>query len=84
MAERTIKKYFCDICGEETTVQKVNYPVIFHTEQDEGRPVKPYISQKMIDMCQDCLLKALRIDGYGAQGNNEYELIKKRDGGLNE
>ena len=77
--KKTIEQYFCDVCGKQAEVQKVNYPVIFHTEQDEGRPVKPYISQKMIDMGQDCLHKTLVLHGDGAKGNNHY-FIRDKEG----
>lgn len=81
MAKKTIEQYFCDICGKQADVINVNYPVIFHTEQDEGRSVKPYISQEKLDMCQECLLKTLAIDGSGAQGANKYTLRNLKKGG---
>lgn len=74
MSEKIIKQTFCDICKNEAEVQSIKYPVIFHTEQDEGRTVKPYVSYETIDMCQECLHKALVIQGYGAQGVNHYEI----------
>lgn len=76
--KKTIEKYFCDVCGKEARVQHVNYPVVFHTEQDEGRACPPYIAQKMLELCQDCLLKALVIDGVGAQGINTYTMREDR------
>ena len=74
MSKKTIEQYFCDICKKEAEVIAVKYPVIFHTEQDEGRSVKPYVSPQTIDMCQECLHKALVVHGYGAQGFNHYEI----------
>ena len=44
--KQTITKTFCDICENEMPVTTVPYPVIFTTEQTEGRPCKPYISVK--------------------------------------
>ena len=49
--KKTIVTYICDICGK--TIEKpvhVNYPVIFHTDQNEGKPTDPYISQEMLDL----------------------------------
>ena len=72
--KKTIEKYFCDICGAEGAVQSVRYPVIFHTDQDEGRACKEYISYENLDLCQQCLRKGLVFHGWGAQGINRYEV----------
>jgi hypothetical protein len=53
------EKYRCDICGaecEKLKVKQVNYPVVFYTEQTEGRSCKPYISNQNIDVCNNCCL----------------------------
>ena len=50
------------------------FPVIFYTDQTEGRPSDPYISFEKIDICNDCLHKAIRLTGRGAQGNNTYTI----------
>lgn len=56
--KKTIEKYFCDICGkEEKDVKHICYPVIFQTEQTEGRSVEPYISDTNIDVCPNCCKK---------------------------
>ena len=56
--KETIEKYFCDICGkEEKDIKHINYPVIFQTEQTEGRSVEPYISNTNIDVCPNCCKK---------------------------
>ena len=45
--KKTVEHFFCDICGkEEKDVKHLNYPVIFQTEQTEGRSVEPYITDK--------------------------------------
>lgn len=60
--KKTIEKYFCDICGEETKdIKHLNYPVIFQTEQTEGRIVEPYIDNTNIDVCPNCCKKILRL-----------------------
>ena len=72
----------CDIFGDEilvsdnnsTTPQnhKVTVPVIFHTNQEDGRPVEPYISFESIDICNECLMKLTNLHADGCQGCNEY------------
>ena len=78
---KTVERYFCDICKKEADITTINYPVVFHTEQTEGRSCKPYISQEKIDLCFDCLKKSLTIHGLGCQGFNEYEI--RLDGNWN-
>lgn len=70
--------YTCDICHKECDVQEVMYPVMFTTEQTEGRSVKPYISYEKIDMCAECLKKAINIKGARAVGVNAYEIIDEK------
>ena len=66
-------KIYCDVCGKESlNTKKINYPVIFYTEQIEGRSCNPYISQEILDICESCRDKVLRLKGYGAQGLNEF------------
>lgn len=64
----------CDICKSESNIISVNYPVFFYTEQTEGRPVKPYISQQKLDLCDKCLRKVTKITATGAMGYNEYNI----------
>lgn len=66
--------YKCDLCGKETITASITYPVIFHTEQTEGRSVKPYISKQNLDVCNDCCDKICMIDANGAQGHNFYTI----------
>lgn len=73
-------KYFCDICKKETNYEgcfRVNYPVIFTTNQTDGVASKPYIEHKQIDICRDCADKVLKITASGCQGYNEYKVINE-------
>ncbi len=74
--KRTIEKFYCDICGIECEdVKHINYPVIFHTDQTEGRTCNPYISNQNIDVCNKCCEQILKLSAVGAQGYNKYTLI---------
>lgn len=74
--KETIEKYFCDICGKEAKdIKPLDYPVIFQTEQTEGRSVEPYIYNTNIDVCPNCCKKILKISATGAQGYNSYSII---------
>lgn len=73
-------KYFCDICKEEINEKdcfRVNYPVIFTTNQTDGVSSKPYIEQNQIDICRFCAEKVLRTTASGCQGYNEYKVINE-------
>lgn len=73
--KKTTVQCFCDICGKLADgTCTVEYPVIFHTEQTEGRACKPYISTQDIDLCNECIPKVLKIHAVGAQGHNTYSL----------
>jgi hypothetical protein len=72
-----IEKYSCDICKKEAKVTAIKYPVIFDTEQDEGRSCEPYISNQVIDVCDDCKKQILVIHASGAQGFNNYRIKKE-------
>lgn len=63
----------CDICRLPKPTQSVKYPVMFHTDQTEGRARDPYISMETLDVCADCLPKIVKVHGWGAQGYNEYK-----------
>lgn len=74
--KKTIEKYFCDICGKEAKdIKHLIYPVIFQTEQTEGRNVEPYIYNTNIDVCPNCCKKILKLSATGAQGYNSYSII---------
>lgn len=77
---KTVEMCYCDICNKESKVININYPVIFHTEQTEGRCCEPYISQQKMDVCSDCLKKSITIHGCGCQGYNQYEIRLDGDG----
>lgn len=68
----------CDLCGSKNNVKEVNYPVLFTTEQTEGRIVTPYISQSKIDLCEKCINEIIIITGRGAQGHNTFEKMERR------
>ena len=65
----------CDVCGRtiETKAQRLSVPVIFHTEQNEGRWSEPYISMEELDLCENCVMKVTNIHATGAQGDNQYK-----------
>lgn len=84
-----IEKTVCDVCAYiiSTSLSEKENPsarlhqVIFTTEQTEGRTVKPYLSQKTLDLCDTCESKMLEgnmLFGAGAMGYNTYH-FKKRE-----
>lgn len=77
-----IEKCICDVCKNEVEkITTVNYPVIFHTEQTEGRSCSPYISKEKLDLCDECAERVLMLDGWGAQGVNSYAIRKQQKEG---
>lgn len=70
------RKYYCDLCKKEGA-KTYRTLAKFHTEQNEGRIVKPYITSTEIELCNECLEKVVVISGEGAQGNNRFWLNKK-------
>ena len=76
-----IEKCICDVCKKEVEkIITVNYPVIFHTDQTEGRSCSPYISKEKLDLCNECTKRILMLDGWGAQGVNSYAIRKPQKG----
>lgn len=69
------KQIKCDCCGLPKPTMKVKYPVLFSTDQTEGRACDPYISMETLDLCVDCIQDSIRIRGAGAQGYNEYKTL---------
>ena len=73
MTEKIMKVKQCDICKKQIEITDNNVsnideeikfiklPVLFKTEQTEGTLTTPYITQEGIDMCKDCLNKAVTI-----------------------
>lgn len=70
------KTIVCDCCKLEKPTQKVKYPVLFLTEQTEGRNVDPYISYQNLDLCKECISNSISIYGVGAQGYNTYKPLE--------
>lgn len=70
--KKTIEICHCDLCKKEADIIAIKYPVEFLTEQTEGRNCKPYISYQDIDVCEECKSKILVVQGWGAQGFNNY------------
>lgn len=71
------ESYKCDICGKEVeSAFRINYPVIFTTEQQEGMSCKPYIEQTNLDLCNQCMEKVAKIKAVGAMGNNQYKIME--------
>ena len=70
---------YCDLCKKEgaetyTTLAR------FHTEQNEGRMVEPYLVNTKIELCKECANKVVILNGRGAQGNNEFWLSHSKKG----
>lgn len=75
--KKIIEKFYCDICGAECeNIKHITYPVVFLTEQTEGRNCKPYISHTNIDVCGNCCEQILKVSATGAQGFNKYKIVK--------
>lgn len=69
--------YVCDICGAEFAEQRsVNVPVVWTTEQTEGRRCKPYYKVECLDLCEDCADRVYVVEARGAQGRNLYVFRK--------
>lgn len=74
----------CDVCGhdndQDNPVSTVKIPVVFETEQTEGRPTKPYISHETIDLCKQCVSRVIEqfpLRATGCQGHNSYRIVEK-------
>lgn len=80
MARETIEVVTCDVCRKRIDGKVVSgiFPVIFHTDQTEGRGCDPYLTWQTLDMHEDCVIKATNIHGSGAQGYNDYQLRLSR------
>lgn len=77
--KKAITELFCDICNSKTeTLIDIVYPVIFHTEQTEGKYVEPYIYNTKIEVCPNCLKRLCRLSAIGAQGYNRYSFIEDK------
>ena len=79
--------YVCDICGKdmgEDCYFKGEVPVIFHTEQNEGMPCRPYFSRAEVHLCRECAAKAINIHANGCMGYNEYFISDNRPSSMPE
>ena len=66
---------YCDVCKQEVPIKEKQIPIIFTTDQTEGRSCKPYLELIKIDVCLECEKKVLEgnfVYGTGAQGHNQY------------
>ena len=75
MSSKTI--HYCDVCKKEAKVDNKSLPVIFTTEQTEGRGVKPYLTTSKLDICESCENHIVQGRGnflwaHGAMGYNTY------------
>ena len=81
--KKIIAKYYCDVCGEETNNEEDKLPVIFLTEQNEGRSCYPYLTKNNIVLCDKCketmLMDGKFIYAEGAMGSNKYFFKEKSD-----
>lgn len=76
--KESIEIITCDLCGSKVDgIVNVSYPVLFMTDQNEGRSCVPYIEEKKLDLCPECLEKSCRITAQGAQGYNIYFMRKE-------
>ena len=70
----------CDLCGaelEEDAVKHTSLLVRFTTEQNEGRSCEPYYQTIGLDLCPECLDKAITINASGCMGHNSYSWRRK-------
>jgi len=72
----TITNHTCDLCKEPAKFLQQRLPVVFLTEQTEGRSCKPHLTTETFDICEKCMQRIVDsypLTGYGAQGSNTYE-----------
>lgn len=64
-------RYLCDLCGKEIDKSQTDRTLFVTTNCDwtEGRPCKEHIERVEIDICDECLIKSLRIQA-DFQGSN--------------
>lgn len=71
-----IEYLVCDVCKGEDGVTHKTLTVIFTTEQNEGRSIKPHLSNKAMDICKNCVSHMIEsqqlLTGSGAMGYNDY------------
>ncbi len=72
----TITTHKCDLCGGGNPNLKQRIPVVFTTEQTEGRPCKPHLTTETLDVCNACMdriVESYPLTASGAQGCNTYK-----------
>lgn len=72
----TITKHTCDLCEGPATKLQQRVPVVFLTEQTEGRSCSPYLTIETLDLCEKCFQQIVGrcpLTAHGAQGHNTYE-----------
>lgn len=78
---KTTKSYINDNQYKDD-FKELNIPVVFVTEQDEGRPCKPYLSNETILLCNKCYEKFIEkypVIAIGAQGYNTYKFMEESE-----
>ena len=74
--KKVIEELYCDVCLKKVDkLYDVRYPVIFTTEQTEGRSCPPYIYHTDLGICPKCAEQVLKLKGAGAQGYNDYSIV---------
>lgn len=64
----------CDICGREVEhAESVTVPVLWKTEQNEGRPCEPYIACERLDLCEECLHSVLTHRSHRLHGEQHVQ-----------
>lgn len=75
-----IETFRCDICREiipRGAVKRI--PIVFDTEQTEGRSCKKHLTYNDIHICDKCegrLVQSFPLIGSGAQGYNSYRWLE--------
>lgn len=80
MAEQTITIRTCDICPASTAdgveIVHEEVPVVWTTEQTEGRSISPRVRVEKLDICTACMDRIANErqmpDAAGAQGYNRF------------
>lgn len=73
----TIEITHCDLCGrQDDECQRIDYPVVFETDQTDRRSCEPYIYCKSIDVCPACQRRILMVRATGAMGRNKYRVVE--------
>lgn len=77
-----VSETYCDIkdCPNVSYKDDLRLPVVFTTEQTEGKSSAPYIDMCELDLCKEHyndFLFTSPLTAIGAQGHNEYRLDVK-------